>query len=150
MTISGYDCWNRKGLSWRLHSVRLHPCLSSACRTASGGVHPYQSVMSSRHLLAGLPPGRSPSNIPSITHCFSLGILCVRTVSTSSALLGQLWCIVFLLFSGTFIGDDVFPTHLQCSPVAQQENSISTDKQITNNQIRHTLKTKFKRRSKLM
>jgi len=33
----------------------------------SGSVHPHQSVTSSDHLLAGLPRGRSPSTIPTIT-----------------------------------------------------------------------------------
>ena len=42
-------------------------CLLLASWTASGNVQLHQSMMSSDHLLGGLPTGRSPSTIPSIT-----------------------------------------------------------------------------------
>jgi len=44
----------------------LSTSLSDASWTASGSEHPHQSVMSSDHLLAGRPRGRSPFTIPSI------------------------------------------------------------------------------------
>jgi len=41
-------------------------CLSFASQSASSSEH-HQFVMSSDHLLGGLPQGRSPSTIPNIT-----------------------------------------------------------------------------------
>jgi len=52
--------------------IRLHSYLSFASRSASGIVHLHESAISSHHLLGGLPRGRSPSTIPSITVFTSL------------------------------------------------------------------------------
>ena len=47
--------------------IRLHSCLSFASRTASEIVHPHCSLQYRHTIFLGLPRGRSPSTISSIT-----------------------------------------------------------------------------------
>ena len=57
----------KKRLVDYLKYITAHTVTSEGSWTASGSVPPHQSITSSDHLLAGLPHGRSPSTIPSIT-----------------------------------------------------------------------------------
>jgi len=87
--------------------IHLHFCLSFTSHASSGSEYPNQSVMSSDHVLGGLPRGRPASTIPTSVSSPVAELpfcRCFSTVSTSSAFIHQVHygALSFLLFLSHF------------------------------------------------